>query len=95
MRAYEDKERNKVEIEDWKKEIEKQRAKWRMKERKGESKKMEILLTERFSDWKDGKNDEKWKRKSRQMQRTMWEWKSKITVIQKKRQNPNISFNMK
>ena len=85
-------------MEDWKKEIEKQREKWRMKERKGESKKMGILLTERFSYWKDGKNDEKCKRKSRQMQRTVRERKSKITVIQKrkKRQNiPNISFNIK
>ena len=98
MRAYEDKERNKVEIEDRKKEIEKQRAKWRMKERKGESKKMEILLTERFSDWKDGKNDEKCKRKSRQMQRTVRERKSRITVIQKRKEGkniPNISFNIK
>ena len=85
-------------MDDWKKEIEKQRTKWRINEKKGESKKMGILLTERFSDWNDGKNDEKWKRKWRQMQRTMWEWKSRITVIQKRKKGkniPNISFNIK
>ena len=78
-------------MEDWKKEIEKQRAKWRIKERKGESKKMGMLLTERFSDWKDGRNDEKWKINSRQMQRTVWEWKSKITIIQKRKKRQKHS----